>query len=75
MHHNYWASALEPVYHNYWARVPRARAVQQEKPLQWEARTPQRSPCSAVLEKACIQQGRPNAAKKNKLKKTFLINK
>ena len=35
---------------NYWARsaaiieahVPRARAPQQEKPLQWEARAPQR---------------------------------
>ena len=24
------------------ARVPRAHALQQEKPLQWEARTPQR---------------------------------
>ena len=57
MHHNYWACALEPTGHNYWAhepqllsprattteaRGPRARAPQQEKPLQWEARTPQR---------------------------------
>ena len=32
--HNYWACALEPVSHNYWARVPRARAPQQEKPPQ-----------------------------------------
>ena len=39
--HNYWACALEPVSHNYWARVPRARAPQQEKPPQWEARVPQ----------------------------------
>ena len=29
--------AAEPVHHNYWAREPRARAPQQEKPLQWEA--------------------------------------
>ena len=46
--HNYWACALEPVSHNYWAHVPqllsllsRARALQQEKPPQWEARAPQ----------------------------------
>ena len=46
--------ATKPVHHNYWARappllslcattaevhVPRARAPQQEKPPQWEART------------------------------------
>ena len=44
--HNYWARALEPASHNYWslcattteARAPRACALQQEKPLQWEAR-------------------------------------
>ena len=42
MHHNYWACALELMSHNYWARAPRARAPQQEKPPQWEARAPQR---------------------------------
>ena len=57
--HNYWACALEHVSHNYWAREPRARAPQQEKPLQWEAHLPQ-------LEKAHMQQRRPNAAKKKK---------
>ena len=56
MYHNYCACALEPESHNYWAhvlqllspraatteaRVPRARAPQQEKPPQWEARAPQ----------------------------------
>ena len=40
--HNYWACALEPTSHNYWARAPRARALQQEKPPQWEARAAQR---------------------------------
>ena len=52
VHHN-WACALEPASHNYWAcaleppcqttetRAPRAHAVQQEKPLQWEAHAPQ----------------------------------
>ena len=48
--HNYWACALEP-------SCPRARAPQQEKPPQWEARALQ-------LEKAHAQQRRPNAAKK-----------
>ena len=33
--------ATKPVCHNYWARVPRARALQQEKPLQWKALTSQ----------------------------------
>ena len=42
VHHNYWACTLEPVSHNYWARTPRARALQQEKPLQWEAHALQR---------------------------------
>ena len=50
MRHNYWACALEPMSHNYSARhattteawVPRAHALQQEKPLQWEAQALQR---------------------------------
>ena len=56
MRHNYWACALEPASHNYWAHkpqilslrattteahTPRARALQQVKPPQWEARAPQ----------------------------------
>ena len=57
VHHNYWACALEPASHNYWARMPRAHALQQEKPPQWEARAPK-------LEKARAQQRRPNTAKK-----------
>ena len=44
--HSYWACALEPMSHNYWAHAPpslkplcsRARAPQQEKPPEWEAR-------------------------------------
>ena len=55
--HNYWACTLEPMSHNYWAReaqllslhattteahAPRACALQQEEPPQWEARVPQR---------------------------------
>ena len=60
MRHNDWACALEPVSHNYWAHVlqllkpvcSRARALQQEKPLQWEAHAPQSSPHSLQLEKS-----------------------
>ena len=77
--HNYWACALEPKPQllspratTTEARAPRARAAQQEKPPQWEARAPQQSsPRSQQLEKACtwqlekarMQQRRPSATK------------
>ena len=38
VHHNYWACALELRAATTEAREPRARAPQQEKPPQWEAR-------------------------------------
>ena len=38
---NYWACALESASHNYSSLHSRAHALQQEKPPQWEARTPQ----------------------------------
>ena len=66
MCHNYWACALEPGSCNYWAHVPQllkathpwARALQQEKPQQWEAcALLERSPCSQQLEKSlCINE-------------------
>ena len=56
MCHNYGACALEPGSHNYWAHMlqllkpvcPKAHALQQEKPPQWEACVPQleKSPSS-----------------------------
>ena len=71
--HNYWACALEPVSHNYWARVPQLlkptclepvlrdkRSHRNEKPVHHN----EESPCSLQLEKARVQQQRPNAAKK-----------
>ena len=70
--HNYWACTLEPASHNYWslrattteAHVHRARAPQREKPPQWEAPALQQSsPRLRQLEKARVQQQRPNAAK------------
>ena len=33
--------ATKPMRHNYWAHVSGARALQQEKPPQWEAGAPQ----------------------------------
>ena len=50
VHHSYWTCALEPKSHNYWtctpptpeAGAPRAHAVPQEKPQQWEAQALQR---------------------------------
>ena len=55
---------------------PRARAPQQEKPLQWEDHVPQpesipHSP-AATTEKP-VQQWRPRTAK-NQINKTFEIN-
>ena len=62
-----------PMGHNYWAHMLKllkpvclkVHAPQQEKPLQWEARTPQleSSHCSPQLEKAYSQQWRFNTAK------------
>ena len=56
----------KPTSHDYWSPHPRAHALQQEKPPQWEAWTPQleSSPHLPQLEKACAQQPRPGAAKK-----------
>ena len=60
MHCNYWTCALEPRSHSCWAYMPQlpkpagpiACVLQQEKPLQWEARVLQleRSPHSQKLE-------------------------
>ena len=71
--------ATKPLCHNYWAHVIRAHALQQEKPPQWEASTPQpeRSPCSLQLQKACVQQQRPSEAKKSDsagLRTCFLLS-
>ena len=45
---NYWATTKQlPSCHNYWARMPRSCALQQEKPPQWEARTPPQRPSTA----------------------------
>ena len=50
------------------AHVPKARAPQQENSMQWEAHGLQQksSPLSPQPEKACVQQWRPNTAKKKK---------
>ena len=57
--------ALEPASRNYWSHMPRACAPQQQKPLQWGARTPQQRvvPHSPPLEKAHAKQSRLSAAK------------
>ena len=39
--HNYWACALEPASHNCRRPLPRARALEQERPLPWEVWAPQ----------------------------------
>ena len=72
VYHNYWACVLEPASHNYWcprattteARAPRARAPQQEKPPQREARAPQgRVAPLAAIEKARVSNEDPTQPK------------
>ena len=57
--------ATKPDRHNYWACAPRARALQQEKPLQWKAHVLQLESSSRTpqLEKGCTQQQKPSIAK------------
>ena len=83
MCHNYWACALEPRSCNHWAHVsqllkpahPRACALQQEKPLQWEAHTPQleSNPCLPQLEKSLHTTTKAQHSQKST--KFFLILK
>ena len=58
--------ATNPKSSNYRSPGSRARARQQEKPLQWEVHTTQleSSPHSLQLEKAWAQQWRPSTVKK-----------
>ena len=48
------ATEQQSPHHNYWACSPRARELQQEKPLQWETNAPrlESSPCSPQPEEA-----------------------
>ena len=75
MCHNYQACALEPGSCNYWAHVPQllkptcpgARALQREKPPQWEAYTLQQRVSHARHREKYKQQRRQSTAQ-NKLK-------
>ena len=68
--------ATKPTCHNYWAHVlqllnltpPEPMLRNKRKHRKWEACAPQwkSSPCSPQLEKAHVQQQRPNATKKKK---------
>ena len=70
--HNYWACALEPTSHNYWARVPQVLKPVRLEPMLRNKRSHhnqkptccnEEQPHLLQLEKACVQQRRPNAAK------------
>ena len=64
-----WAFALEPRSCNYGAGRPRAHALQQEKPPQWETRAPQpgSSPHSLQLERTPCSIEYPAQPKINKI--------
>ena len=75
MRHNYWACALEPASHNYWACVPQllkpacldpCSATREATAMRSLRTATKSSPHLVQLEKAHVQQRRPNAAK-NKL--------
>ena len=71
MLHNYWACALEPASHNYWACVPQLLKPVRLEPVLRNKRSHHNeksahmksSSRSPELEKAHVQQRRPNAAK------------
>ena len=80
--HNYWACALEPMSHNYWALVPQLVKPAHLEPVlhnkrshrNQEPRTATKSsPRSPQLEKAPVEQRRPNTAKINKSKKRIRL--
>ena len=68
------STAVEPVSCDYWARVlqllkperPRARALQQEKPLQLEAHAPQLEKSSCSTEDPAEPKNKANNQKKKK---------
>ena len=65
MCHNYWACALEPLSHNYWSPCSATREATATRSPRTAMKS---SPRSLQLEKAGMQQWRPNAAKKKKKK-------
>ena len=72
--HNYWACALEPSRHNYWSLRAESlcSATKEATAMRSPRTTTKSSPCSRQLEKARVQQRRPNTA--NKLKTTTTNN-
>ena len=80
--HSFWACAREPGSCKYWVHgpqllkpvCPRACALQQGKPPQWEAQVQRlgSSPCSLKLEKSPRSNGDPTLLKINKWIKYIL---
>ena len=62
--------ATKPERHNYWSHVPGARALQQEKPLEGQARAPQLSSCEAPL--AAARESPPTATKPSAAKNKYV---
>ena len=70
-HHNCWLSALEPGNCSFWAHMlqllksvcPRAHALKQDKPLQWEAVELQLESSLYLPQLKTVQQWIPRTAK------------
>ena len=65
VHHNYLAWALEPVSHNYWSlrAYSPSSATREATTVRSLCTTMKGSSCLSQLEKALVQQQRPNATK------------
>ena len=72
VHYNYWACALEPKHHNHWAHTSQLLTSVHLEPMlrnkrSHRMRSPRTatksSPRSPQLEKAWVQQRRPNTTK------------
>ena len=70
--YSYWAWALEATNHNYWAHTPQllkprhltpCSATREATAMRSPCTTTKSSPHSPQLEKACMQQRRPNTAR------------
>ena len=74
-HHSYWACALELASHNCWGLCAWSpcSAMGEAIAMKGPHSAARSGPCSPQLEKARVQQRRPNAAKKKKKKKNIYI--
>ena len=67
--------ATKPTHHSYWALVSRACALQQQKPAQWEAHTPQWRAALLITIRESLHKAKPSVPQINmkQKSKTLLV--